>query len=103
MRNEIDVIPRTEQFAYDNVSRIQRIYAKNRRKKIKIEEDRFYASTTNNDVSTRGTSLRIDESGRIEFGLGFAEDKKKKREHAETTIVLIDRFEQVRCCALNFV
>lgn len=44
----------------------------------------------------------IDESGRIEFGLGFAEDKKK-REHAETTIVSIDRFEQVRCCALNFV
>lgn len=29
----------------------------------------------------------IDESGRIEFG--FAEGEKKKKEHAETTIVSI--------------
>lgn len=40
----------------------------------------------------------IDESGRIEFG--FAEGEKKKR--ARRDYNSFDRFERVRCCALNF-
>lgn len=78
MRNEIDVIPRTEQFAYDNVSRIQRIYAKNRRKKIKKRIGFTRLQQTMMFPREEHRCATIDESGRIEFGLGFAEDKKKK-------------------------